>query len=560
MSADRRGGDIPQPEQQPPPASERRGSGLRARMGRRAMIGTAGALVVGFLGVAANRAVRDWDRIAETITGPKAAEPQQVESLDRKSVDVTDKKEAPAIVINDVKDLVKTVIKKTFQNKFASPADQKDLDAHLKTVIRRNPEHDTKVGRGPLYFTGSGKIEGLSPLIEGTAGQHGWPGLDAQYAAVNDLTLKYMEIYAGLPFGVPELSGFVKTGKNSGGGTMDEIEISKLPEAFKTVVDTGFIGDTFSRTYFSGGHWHAEGQRVSDGARVIMVASRGGHFNVRVEDPKLAGKPDIRDIRAGNWPGSYSLFAKTDAEKFRANMSVEGYAGIPAFTSEDALRTIRTVIKKPYQGVVGTTDPISMQGTELQNEFRTLGTRLFVSGAEGLVSDPIPAHLDTPEARDAREKPHYSFQSIDKKLPLLATGPVKPELSIKYKSNTDLHAPVRVELSGQLPLKEIAQVSNLIKQVPAGNQTVGEIPLDRVSTAFKAVVNLDFLQSGSFKAEEPKAGRWRAVGRRASDNALVEMVAAQDGRFAIRVTNEKEYKPGPNEKDPTLRVPRFTAP
>ena len=226
------------------------------------------------------------------------------------------------------------------------------------------------------------------------------------------------------------------------------------------------------------------------------------------------------------------------------NENVEGKIEAPAAFGNDALKTIRKIFKKPYQGdfVEGRDD-------------NSLILLLMSKGFRRTIGDGSAAVQDY-QSKDLRAAPEYSALGLEETMPALKTSLFPSTVVIDYPGNKDLN-PARIRVNGSLPLRSIPQVAGLIREGKIGNRKVDEIPLGDIPTAFEEVVNLDFIRGGKAGLTMKEEGnRWRAEGVQASNGGKVEIVCAPDGRFSVRITNDS-YKQRPGE-DAHLRVPQVT--
>jgi len=224
------------------------------------------------------------------------------------------------------------------------------------------------------------------------------------------------------------------------------------------------------------------------------------------------------------------------------DINVEGeFNKIPPVAGNDALKTIRKILKSKYQGKFNSESKLS--GDEVIRFLANNGNR-------SVYGDQLQ---NEEQRRDRADAPLYTFWKISQAFPELKNAPVPPKVTIDYPNNRNL-TPSRLTMEGSLPLQELSVASAIIPGNVEG-RNVDEVPINQIVNAFGEVVSMDFIDPSSFESRI-EGNRWRAVGRQKSDGASVEMVCAPDGRFTVRIT-QLNYKQRPGENS-QLRVPQIT--
>lgn len=332
---------------------------LNRRLTRRGVLKMAGVVLgAGFLGTAGRSAYQNRDKLMAAINAPRSGEQKAATFLDRKNVDVRDKNELHPVAVEDLKTIVRTVIKPEYQGGFKTVLLQEEdkLSQRLlsgwgsRISLEMNPglrtESVESFKKAPGY-----QIRILADLDRLKSDMQ-YPGFSGDYVSETDLTLRAVELYGELPLqDITEVKSVVKSAKMSNGlGVLHEIPMEHIPKAFKAVVNLNFLMPGSLTEWYSGAQWGAEGARASDGARVVMGVGRNGQFRIRIEDNTYKGRPG--ESRWAETGAYYSHYAKGDPKKDRSNMSVEGWGGIPSEVAYDAIGIVKALLKEPFQGSI----------------------------------------------------------------------------------------------------------------------------------------------------------------------------------------------------------------
>lgn len=214
---------------------------------------------------------------------------------------------------------------------------------------------------------------------------------------------------------------------------------------------------------------------------------------------------------------------------------------------------IKTANKIKIMGVsVLGTDEVRQKQTVANATARYNLSADFV-GSETAKADPLQRESVALRLRLLREsyenRPHYVTQ-----LPPLKNTIVSPTIRVDYDGVAKPMTSQRLQLSGQLPLRDIKEVAASVTRAKAGEWDVDFIPMDQVETALRSAVDLSFIRQGTLVGKID-GNRWRATGIQNSDGSGVAIVAGPDGRFSVKIT-KAGYTPRPGE-DPILRVPEY---
>jgi len=227
----------------------------------------------------------------------------------------------------------------------------------------------------------------------------------------------------------------------------------------------------------------------------------------------------------------------------------------PKSVVDNAVRTVRTILKPKFHGVLGNPEgSVIAESLKTNTERVAIRNESIVAELGKLPDNQKPEREKKLRAQQADLQARPRFRTdLQKVVPFFGEVTVPARVEADYKSANALDDPTRVEFFGQLPLRSITEAGTVTPKLFEG-RTVDTIKLDKFGATFLTIIDLKNVKGGKINQYIDAGNRWRGEGTMVNGSKL-RMVGSDDGRFGVRITDQ-DYTPRPSD-EPKIGVPDF---